>query len=224
MTEEEWLTCVDPEPMLHVVAKLVPSKRKIRLFNAAVCRRFWDYLPDASKAILAESELLADGLMKPSPDRMELCGRANNVVAPFDRQFPKKQFPTAEIRIQRDAAAAVCYAVIPNELWGAVSYFWEIDQAEKPPHSIIIRDIFGNPFQHVAVIPSWRTLHAVRLAQSMYDARSFDRMSELADSLERAGCRSEPVLSHCREPGEHFRGCWVADLVFGHTIASIELS
>ena len=105
--------------------------------------------------------------------------------------------------------------VIPNELWGAVSYVWEIDPSERQPHSVIIRDIFGNPFRAVTFDPTWRTLSVVRLAQTIYDERAFDKMPELADALERAGCRDEAILNHCREPGEHVRGCWVVDLVLG---------
>jgi hypothetical protein len=37
----------------------------------------------------------------------------------------------------------------------------------------------------------------------------------LADALQDAGCDNDDVLSHCRGPGPHFRGCWVVDLVLG---------
>ena len=40
-------------------------------------------------------------------------------------------------------------------------------------------------------------------------------MPELADALEEAGCTDVEILSHCREPGEHVRGCWVVDLLLG---------
>jgi len=146
---------------------------------------------------------------------MELCHLANNVVAPFDRQYPTKRFPSREIRVQRDAAAAVCYAVIPNEMWGAASYFWEIDPAERDPHSTLIRDVFGTPSCPVTLDPSWLAPAVVSLAQTVYDARSFDRMPELADALEAAGCTNNDILDHCRGPGPHVRGCWVLDLILG---------
>ena len=81
MTEAEWLTCNDPTSMLHVVRGLSPSERKVRLFNAAVCRRFWNYLPQASQAILAESELVADGVVRVVLGENDLCHRANAVVS-----------------------------------------------------------------------------------------------------------------------------------------------
>jgi hypothetical protein len=215
MTEVEWRDSNDAWSMLQVVQHSRPSVRKVRLFNAAICRRFWEYLPEASRSILSESEFLADGPTQPTADKMDLCWRANSVVAPFDRQYPTKQFPSAEVRIQRDAAAAVCYAVVPNELWGAVSYFWEIDPAEKAAHSIVIRDVFGNPFRPTTVDPSWLTTNVGQLARFIYDSRAFDRLPLLGDALEDAGCDDATILSHCRTPGEHVRGCWVVDLLLG---------
>ena len=53
------------------------------------------------------------------------------------------------------------------------------------------------------------------MAQSIYDARAFDRLPLLADALEDAGCADADILSHCRTPGEHVRGCWVVDLLLG---------
>jgi hypothetical protein len=40
-------------------------------------------------------------------------------------------------------------------------------------------------------------------------------MPILADALEDAGCDNADILNHCRQPGEHVRGCWVVDLVLG---------
>jgi hypothetical protein len=37
----------------------------------------------------------------------------------------------------------------------------------------------------------------------------------LADALEEAGCSDGEILTHCRQPGEHVRGCWVTDLLLG---------
>ena len=59
------------------------------------------------------------------------------------------------------------------------------------------------------------TSTVINLAQAIYDDRAFDRMPILADALEDAGCDNADILAHCRQPGEHFRGCWVVDLVLG---------
>ena len=55
----------------------------------------------------------------------------------------------------------------------------------------------------------------VKFAQAIYDDRDFDRLPILADALEEAGCTNADILAHCRQPGEHVRGCWVVDLLLG---------
>lgn len=215
MTEAEWLASDDPWRMLQFLHDSKQSERKIRLFNAAICRRFWRYLPPNSRAVLNDSELLADGLIAEPDDKMELCTRANIAAAPFDRLHPTKNFPSDEVRFQRNAAAAVCYAVIPGELWGAISYFWELDPSEKQPHSVIIRDVFGNPFYSPQIMPCWKSAEIVTLARTIYEEEAFSRLPELGEALEEAGCHSAEILEHCYEAGPHFRGCWLADMLLG---------
>jgi len=77
------------------------------------------------------------------------------------------------------------------------------------------RCVAGNPFRPVAFSPSWRSETAVALASATYAERAFDRLPILADALEEAGCDHADVLSHCRGPGPHVRGCWVVDGVLG---------
>jgi hypothetical protein len=81
-----------------------------------------------------------------------------------------------------------------------------------------LRCFFGNPFRPVHVAPAvlaWNDATVPRIAQAIYDKRAFDRLPVLADALEDAGCDNADVLRHCREPGEHVRGCWVVDLLLG---------
>jgi hypothetical protein len=40
-------------------------------------------------------------------------------------------------------------------------------------------------------------------------------MPILADALEEAGCTDAVILNHCRQPGEHFLGCWIVDSILG---------
>jgi hypothetical protein len=54
-----------------------------------------------------------------------------------------------------------------------------------------------------------------QIAQAIYTDRAFDRLPVLADALEDAGCADASILDHCRQPGEHVRGCWVLDLLLG---------
>jgi hypothetical protein len=216
MTEAEWLFSEDPCAMLRVVRGLNPTERKVRLFNVAICQRFWNQLPEESREILRESELLADGLVDVKSE--ELCWRANSAVAPFDREFHQKAFPTREVRVQKDAAAAVCYAVLPGELFGAAAYFWDLDPSEKLAHAKIIRDLFGNPF-HSVILDRARldsqNRKPAEVAWNIYEDRRFEMLPTLATALADAGCSQREILDHCHSEGPHTRGCWVLDLVLG---------
>lgn len=76
-----------------------------------------------------------------------------------------------------------------------------------------LRDVAGNPFRPVTVLPEWRTAAVVDLAQSIGNESAFDRLPILADALEDAGCRDVQILDHCRGKGPHVRGCWVIELL-----------
>jgi hypothetical protein len=91
-------------------------------------------------------------------------------------------------------------------------------EGEWKRQAALLRDIFGNPFRPLAINPAWLAWNdgtVPRIAQAIYDERAFDRMPVLADALEDAGCTEPYILDHCRQPGEHVRGCWVVDLLLG---------
>lgn len=79
----------------------------------------------------------------------------------------------------------------------------------------MLRDIF-NPFQPVAIDPLWLSAcngAVLKMAQEIYDGRDLQRLPALADTLEASGCTNEEVLKHLRNGEEHYRGCWVIDLL-----------
>ena len=89
---------------------------------------------------------------------------------------------------------------------------------ERREQAGISRDVFGNPFLSVTINPAWLGWNdstVQKIAQAIYDERAFDRLPILADALEEAGCTNADILGHCRQPGEHVRGCWVVDLLLG---------
>ena len=200
MTEEEWLACTEPASMLNFLYGNA-SDWKLRLFSSACHRRIWDRITDDGiRSIINMMGLFVDGKVT------------------FDEMDANYTESAAGV----DGAARIYdYETALGDAWGTADMSGDATK-EAAAQSAIIRDIFGNPFRPVAFDLSWRTLSVVRLAQTMYDARSFDKMPELADALERAGCSCEPVLGHCREPCEHVRGCWAVDLVLGKEIASID--
>ena len=86
---------------------------------------------------------------------------------------------------------------------------------ELAKQAAFIRDIFGNPFHSHILESAHQTATVIALAEAIYADRAFDRLPILADALEDAGCENIDILKHCREPGEHVRGCWVIDLLLG---------
>ena len=82
----------------------------------------------------------------------------------------------------------------------------------------MLRDIFRNPFRPISLDAAWLWWNdgtVRKIAQVIYDDRTFTHMPILADALEEAGCTEQSILNHCRSGGEHVRGCWVVDLLLG---------
>jgi hypothetical protein len=77
----------------------------------------------------------------------------------------------------------------------------------------LIRDIFGNPFRFTSIAPFPLSNKVVSLAQSAYDQSSFHLLPVIADALEETECHNAEVVSHCRQPGPHVRGCWAVDWI-----------
>jgi hypothetical protein len=117
---------------------------------------------------------------------------------------------------------------IPVRWWGAAPAFvapYEVareatanSEGENAAQGVLLRDIFGNPFRAISLGPAIlhrnsRTIS--KLAEAIYHERAFDRLPILANALEEAECLDDKVLSHCRQPNLHVRGCWVVDLVLG---------
>jgi len=78
----------------------------------------------------------------------------------------------------------------------------------------LLRDIWGNPFAPVPVLPVWRTADVLQLAEYLYRERHWQEMPYLADALLDAGCEEPCMLDHCRQ-AVHCRGCWLLDGLLG---------
>jgi hypothetical protein len=80
----------------------------------------------------------------------------------------------------------------------------------------LLREIFGPlPFRDIPSPPEWRSANVIGLASTIYEERAYEHLPILADALMDAGCFDEDILDHCRNPGQHVRGCWALDLVLG---------
>jgi hypothetical protein len=220
VTEEEWLACENPTPMLLYLDSIgLGSERKLRLFSVACCRRLLSKVPvrPQSERAVEVAEHFADGLASDAELR-HFCCYANNTAEHACREVAESEsgIPSADCTAGNAAWAIAEYRALPPDHNGLSPVFNAKvrDEQSKQCHSL--RDIFGNPFRPVAPDPAWLTSDVLALARGIYEEKAFDRMPILADALQDAGCDNEDVLSHCRDTQlAHVRGCWVVDQLLG---------
>jgi hypothetical protein len=229
MTEEEWLTATDPEPMLLDVLCNRASDRKFRLFAVGCCRRMGPLLVDPrSQKGVDVAERFADQLAT-EQEREAAYTDARRVVtrAPAVEEAARFYGPGTAAYHANGAAACVAMWIAQAATTrpaGAVSdrEWWVAQSQERLLQTKLLREIFGNPLRPVAFDRAWQTPTVNSVAQAIYDERQlpsglFDnqRMGVLADALEEAGCDNPDILGHLRGVGDHVRGCWAVDLVLG---------
>jgi hypothetical protein len=205
MTDQDWLECTDPTPMLESLRGKV-SDRKLRLFACAFCRLLPvpAYYPEKFRIALQRgtqaAEEYADGILNDY--------QANGVLE-------ETLLATAIGGGSHPLIFAVGRSLWPN----AAETAQEIARTVRPVAGAcgVLRDIVGNSFRPVTLDPAWLTATLVELAQAIYDDRTFDRLPILADALEEAGCTNAEILNHCRSEGPHVRGCWPVDLMLEKT-------
>jgi hypothetical protein len=235
MTESEWLSCTDPDLLLDFAGSWL-SERKLRLFGCACCRRLWPVLAErGSREAVAAAEAVADRV-PPSPTASSAArpvaavflppcpcarcavtaGRNAALAAPWALARPARD--AAAVASASTAFAAACLAVAENGR-AEDSAAWEAARdSELARQADLFRDLAGNPFRPAAVpddVLRWNDGTVRRLARSAYEDRAFDRLPILADALEEAGCDNADLLSHCRDLGDHSRGCWALDSLLG---------
>jgi len=237
MTEVEWLAGDDPFAMLGSLRGR-SSDRKLRLFAVACCQRLlgkvrlhpWYAHGVGMAERYAEGTATAEELERvrhyPPP---EWCRRH----AP---RFDQKDVAGQSVRVTKLAINACWNAMevedgiliadgaSTNAAWAATQPEGVMPDdgiraarlaAERAVQANILRDIAGNPFRPETTDSAWLTPTVVRLASGIYADLAFDRLPILADALEEAGCDRLDILTHCRGPGPHVRGCWVVDLTLG---------
>lgn len=233
MTEAEWQACDNPTEVLlflrgpdalreevvneifirrvEVDAPGLISNRRLRLAACACCRRLDHLLYDSrSHELIEVNEQFADGETGAEQLRLAHDG-AHDAIGGLREG------------LHREAAVVVMglREWLHVELFRAIGDVVRKELSESfvctelATQCELIRCVAGNPFRPVAFSPSWRSETAVALASAIYAERAFDRLPILADALEEAGCDHADVLSHCRGPGPHVRGCWVVDGVLG---------
>lgn len=234
MTEQEWLACTDRWPMLNFMGDKA-SHRKVRLLAVACCRRIWHLLANQrSRRAVEVAESHADSLASDE----QLIGSYEDSEGPiYDDPDPSLDFPQQMAFVHatvaaHDSAGNSPYAAAVDTMQSTEKAVFYADDhtgadedeeaawngvartAERAAQISSMRDILGPlPFRSVPIDLAWLTFTVTALAQSIYADRAFERLPILADALEDAGCNQQDILSHCRGPGPHTRGCWVVDLL-----------
>ena len=199
MTEAEWLSSTDSTPMLEFL-RGKPSARKLRLFAVRCCHALWGDIGDERSKVAVEiAEKHAEGLA--TLDELVAAHAAHERT--FGRHTHDGIYYAIEAATEHPAGFDPHYIL--------ASEFPSLIGEERRWQASVLRDIF-NPFHTITLDPSWLTSTVTTLARTMYDTRDFSAMPILADALQDSGCEDTQVLSHCRGPGPHVRGCWVCDL------------
>jgi hypothetical protein len=215
MTEQEWLACGDHSAMLTFLKSHgVDGFRKYRLLLVAYCCTFLPELlgDERTRRIVETAEAYSDGAV--GKDEM---ARAKRLALKAVEGQPRLDLAVRGVTHGLPMREAVAFPYFCLRPWQTSNYN-RPTPAQQARLGQLIRDIFGNPFQPVAIDPSWLAWNdgsIPKLAQGIYDERAFDRLPILADALEEAGCHDPDILAHCRQPREHVRGCWVVDLILG---------
>jgi len=201
------LAATDPTPLIAYVRGRATG-RQLALAAIALCRSDRDLMrPGYSRDGVVWSERVTDGEIAPDdlggldPGADYLMGAAANrcrCVAGLATD--------GDLVRAHDSLAEVVEILIDQD--------WDNTRRLKRMAEVC-RDVFGNPFRPVSFSQEWRTETAAGLARQMYRSRKFSALPILADALQDAGCEDEHLLSHCRGPAPHVRGCWVVDLVLG---------
>jgi hypothetical protein len=235
MTEAEWLAC--PYSMLMLRCDQVKiDGRKLRLFACACCRRVWHLLQmEVARRIVGLVEAVADGEGSEA-ELLETLGSSEFAASHARYSGDTEAGPHLSVRAFEAIQAAQTLALTPfdrlsvdciaeaTSLDPAKDFYYDPrrhnggagvmpDLVEAAEQAVYLRDIFGNPFRRVALDPAWLTPTVTALAHGIYTDRRFDALPVLADALEDAGCTNEDILAHCRNGGEHARGCWAVDLI-----------
>jgi hypothetical protein len=218
MSEEEWLACTNPLGMLAFLRGMF-SDRKLRLFAVACCGIGWHLIADDRNRRAIE---IAEGLADGATYREQLPAVRASLTSVTVWCTIEESAWDAATRAALSGARDAARSAVRSKEWSGReerdAAWWQARAATKCTQADILRDIFGTPFRSIALAPTSLAWHGgliVSMARQMYDSRDFREIPVLADALEEAGCMDADILNHCRQPGEHVRGCWVIDTLLG---------
>jgi hypothetical protein len=214
------------------------TERKLRLFACGCARQVWHLLGDArSRNAVEVAEAHADGVG--FCEQLRAAEAAAEEAYSAVEQAAQCAVAKAHGKLRKDVKTALAAAAAARvaartcaartdaffhtgpvgggteevDDLGLASCRWAFETLYQGQHNLV-RELFGPTlFRPVFLDPSWRTASARTLATGIYDGHDFAAMPVLADALEEAGCTDPTILDHCRQLGEHIRGCWALDRI-----------
>jgi hypothetical protein len=213
LTEDRWLqahSLDDAAWMIRCIWRDIQShsQRKGQLLACACARAIWHLLADErSRHGVEVAERYLEG--KSCPTEVEAAAedafQASRDAERYSPSFWASMVAGIAARPREDRF---------ND-WKIPNAMRHLDLTHPEWIAMLVRDIFDNPFHPKAIHPAWLAVNdsVVQLAEAIYAGLAFDQLPTLGDVLEKSGCDDTDIVSHCREPGPHVRGCWVVDLI-----------
>jgi hypothetical protein len=195
----------------------MPSERKLRLFACACARLVLAGETRRVRHAVQVAERYADGQVGWGELK-----RVRHAVLYGQDHLPWWEMWLPEVTNEwwwpwGDVGDTVTSPEIASAVWELGQ--WAFVGDRNGPTAALIRDIFGSPFRDAATVDlrwlAWQGGAVARLAQAIYEDRTYDLLGVLADALQEAGCGDADILDHLRGPGPHTRGCWALDHCLG---------
>lgn len=210
LSDEDWISWTEPGeilPYLH----LQSSARKLRLLYCAFSRTIWDQVVPEHRRIVETAECYVYGLVRHT--KWEEVSRNSG----FRERVLYPGFCTLWTEgIETSLAMQFIRNILRPE--ARMYCGGTLTLAERKVQCDAIRDIFGQLHWNAKIRPNWLAWNegiCPKIAKAICEQGNFEDLPILADALEEAGCNNPAILNHCRQPGDHVRGCWVIDLILG---------
>jgi hypothetical protein len=227
MTEQEWLACEDVREMLEWLSNRTWRRLAMwlgRNYERGELRRFchfanacFERIATATPVRPAHRAMLTNELPVRSPATEE-----DYAAGPWNEGVRESAELGMEAWAGRWADAAARCVAWRRAYWSGHLDWTEFKRArdlERGVQAALLRCIFGNPFLPTpAVDLNWLESAgqaAEELARTIAATDAYERLPELANLLEQAGCTDAALLDHCRGPNRHARGCWAVELLAG---------
>lgn len=228
MTESEWDNERDPHVLLDHLFPMrgldstEEQSRSSVLYLLGCARLAWDRLPWIGKRLVELAERLVDRESiensvrrgaRELAEELTHCEGGPDDLAELERQLQALDYSFAS-KSSPDPT-------IKSEAWSSLAHLVYFPYSGKTPNyrriareylSLeLLHDVFPNPHRATQVQVGWQDRNVTGIARGMYANRDFTPMPLLADALQDAGCDNDYILTHCRRPGRHIRGCWLVE-------------